>query len=95
MTNLTLTSFHHGHHFSQAMPEIISVRGLPLADLLPASQCHNLDAFVDQIEQQIAGLTEAEIQIHQHLHPAGVTRRQHLLESLSAFYEICEAENHA
>lgn len=82
-----LPPFHIGHVFSQAMPEIIHINGLPLADLLGDTPPQTLDSYVDEMEQVIQALNASQIVTEPTLMPPLCCPKQHLLDSLAGFYE--------
>lgn len=83
----TDTLWHFGHAFSQAMPEIISVKGRPLADLLHPDTPTTLDAWAERMEQAIDALDNADIATQANLMPDGIDAKTHLLESLSGYID--------
>lgn len=87
---MTTPTFHIGHKFSTMMPEIQSICGLPVADVLPVEQCVSLDSFVDAFEVMLSVISEQDIVVSRFAQPYVSMPKLFLFESLAAFYESFE-----
>lgn len=91
--------FHLGHEFSAAMPEIKTVKGRPLADLIysPERDASKLsdDDFIEQFDAAIKSLSDSDIEMHKACDTDAklarlngdkpITRKDYLQHSFSSF----------
>lgn len=95
--SLSAPLWHFGHLFSQAMPEVASVLGRPLADALHPNTPKDLDDYTDAMETLINALKPGDIVFNHRAMPADLAftsdqeKVHYLLDALAAFYESeCE-----
>lgn len=95
------SKFHLGHAFSEGMPEIKFVNGLPLADLIDSIECNPLDLTDDEIaerfEATIKELSDDDIELQAPYETDAklakvnsgntISRKDYLLHSFASFVE--------
>jgi len=84
---------HIGHMFSSGMPEIKSVKGLPLADIIEDevgdAKGISDEKFAVAFEMKLHTFSEDDIEVHEdllHFIPEGMTPKEHLVDSFCQFY---------